>query len=61
MQSLNKQEILKIVELLDALIEYAAVEKILSTFIKAFKEKSILKEDGYYYLHGNFNLKYRAS
>ena len=56
MKSLSKQEILKIVELLDALIEYTAVEKILGTFIEAFKTKSILKDDGYYYLHGSMNL-----
>ena len=56
MQNLSKQEILKIIELLDTLIEYAAVEKILGTFIEAFKTKSILKDDGYYYLHGSMNL-----
>lgn len=43
-------------ELLKAIISLAAVDKILSTFIKAFKKYSILKEDGVYYLHGSFNL-----
>ena len=53
---MNKQEAIEIAKLLKALIELSAVDKILGTFIKAFKEKSILKDDGYYYLHGNFNL-----
>jgi len=43
-------------DLLKALIDLGEVSKILDTFIKAFKENSILKEDGVYYLHGNFNL-----
>ena len=53
---MTKQEAIETVKLLDALIEYAAVEKILGTFIEAFKTKSILKDDGYYYLHGSMNL-----
>lgn len=53
---MTKQEAIEITKLLKALIELSAVDKILGTFIKAFKEKSILKDDGYYYLHGNFNL-----
>ena len=53
---MSKDEAIKIAKLLKALIELSAVDKILGTFIKAFKEKSILKDDGYYYLHGNFNL-----
>jgi len=41
--------------LLQHLIDFSAADKILNTFITAF-EKSILKDDGAYYLHGNFNL-----
>lgn len=41
---------------LDALIGFFEVDKIIGTFIKAFKENSILKADGWHYLHGNFNL-----
>ena len=43
------------IRILDALIDYQSVNKILSTFIPAFK-KAILKPDGCYYLHGNFNI-----
>jgi DNA polymerase-1 len=43
-------------ELIDALRDYYDVSKILDTFIKAFKESSVQKEDGWHYLHGNFNL-----
>jgi len=53
---MTKQEAIEIAKLLKALIELSAVEKILSTFISAFKEKSIIKDNGYYYLHGSFNL-----
>ena len=53
---MNKQEAIEIAKLLKALIELSAVEKILSVFIKAFKTKSIKKDDGYYYLHGNWNI-----
>ena len=52
----QKNEAIDAIKLLDALIEYTAVEKILGTFIEAFKNKSILKSDGFYYLHGSFNL-----
>ena len=41
--------------LLQALIDYSAVEKILSSFIPAF-EKAQNGLDGRYYLFGNFNL-----
>ena len=44
----------KDIELLEALIGYMSVEKILATFIPAFK-KAVLR-DGYAYLHGNFNI-----
>ena len=53
---MTKQEAIEIAKLLKALIELSAVEKILSTFISAFKEKSILKDDGYYSLHSSINL-----
>lgn len=42
-------------KLLDALIDYMSVNKILTTFIPALKG-AILKPDGNYYLHGNFNI-----
>ncbi|MGH1461269.1 MAG: DNA polymerase [Neptuniibacter sp.] len=42
-------------ELIDSLMEVADASKILGTFIKAF-EGAVLKEDGWHYLHGNFNL-----
>lgn len=41
--------------LLNALIEYKKVDKILTTFIPAF-ERALEKSDGMIYLHGNFNL-----
>ena len=53
---MNKDEAIEIAKLLNALIELSAVEKILSTFLSTFKEKSILKDDGYYYLHSSINL-----
>jgi len=40
----------------ESLIGLAEVSNILSTFINALKNKSVLKSDGIYYLHGNFNL-----
>ena len=43
-------------QLLYQLIKYLEVSKILSTFLPAFLNKSILKSDGVNYLHGNFNL-----
>ena len=42
--------------LLDGLIGLSEVVILLTTFINAFKHKSILKSDGWYYLHGSFNL-----
>ena len=41
--------------LLNALVDYAGVAKILSAFIPAF-EKALPKKDGRVYLHGSFNL-----
>lgn len=43
-----------VIELLDALLEYAGATKVLSTFIPAFEKA--LHKDGWYYLHGNFNI-----
>ena len=53
---MTRTEALEQAKILKTLIEIAKVSKILSTFIKAFKENSFLKEDGIYYLHGSFNL-----
>lgn len=44
-----------ILDLLNSLIGYAGVEKILSAFIPSF-EKALLKGDGHHYLHGGFNI-----
>lgn len=44
-----------VIALLQALIGQAKVDKILTTFIPAF-EKGIVKDNGYIYLHGSFNL-----
>lgn len=41
-------------KLLEALIGYMSVEKILATFIPAFKRA--IYRDGHFYLHGNFNI-----
>ena len=43
-------------KILEALIGFFEVDKILGTFIKAFEENSVQKGDGWWYLHGNFNL-----
>lgn len=45
----------EIIDLLDALLEYKAVNKILNTFIPAFEE-SAQGKDGWHYLYGNFNI-----
>lgn len=42
-------------EILEALIGYAGVDKILTSFIPSF-EKALVKVDGRMYLHGSFNL-----
>lgn len=42
-------------KLLETLNEFFAADKILNTFITAF-EQAVLKADGWYYLHGNFNI-----
>ena len=43
-------------DLLNTLIEFTKVDKIITTFIKAFLNNTVLAEDGTYYLYGNFNL-----
>jgi len=43
-------------KILNAIMDITSAEKIVNTFIKAFKERSILHSDGLYYLHGNFKL-----
>jgi len=43
-------------DIFEALIGLADVGIIITTFISAFLTKSILKEDGHWYLHGNFNI-----
>lgn len=45
----------KVVDLLNAIIDFKAVNKILNTFIPAF-EKAELGKDDWHYLFGNFNL-----
>jgi DNA polymerase-1 len=44
-----------VLDLLDALIDYKSVDKILTSFIPAF-ERSVLGPDGWHYMFGNFNL-----
>lgn len=53
---MDRQEAIATAKLLKDLISVSEVSKILGTFIKAFEKNSIKKEDGIYYLHGNFNL-----
>ena len=45
----------EIQELLNALVKYSGINKILTAFIPSF-EKALLKEDGAHYLHGGFNI-----
>ena len=42
--------------ILEALIDLAEVNILLNNFISTFLNKSIKKPDGWYYLHGSFNL-----
>jgi DNA polymerase-1 len=53
---MTREQAVEVAKILQTLIEIAKVDIILNTFISAFIEKSVLKEDGVYYLHGNFNL-----
>jgi DNA polymerase-1 len=52
---INHTDLPEYKELLASLIAYGKVSKILSTFIPAF-EQSIVKGDGWSWLHGSFNL-----
>jgi DNA polymerase-1 len=52
---MTREQAVQAAIVLKALIKYSEVAKILGTFISALKEKSVIKEDGNYYLHGNFN------
>jgi DNA polymerase-1 len=52
----TKVEAIEQIKVLDALIAIAEVDIILNTFIATFISRAILKDDGVYYLHGNFNL-----
>ena len=45
----------EIQELLNALVKYSGINKILTAFIPSF-EKALLKGDGAHYLHGGFNI-----
>jgi DNA polymerase-1 len=56
MQRSEKETAIEQIKVLDALISIAEVDIILNTFINTFIEKAILKDDGIYYIHGNFNL-----
>lgn len=51
----NHTKATDILELLDALLDYSAVDKILTAFIPAF-ENAYVASDGTGYLFGNFNL-----
>lgn len=53
---MTKTEAEEIIKILETLIGIAEVSIILNTFVSAFEHKSILKDDGTYYLHGSFNL-----
>jgi DNA polymerase-1 len=55
LKALKKRATPKVAALLEHIIEWAEVSKILNTFIPAFKNNSIEK-DGWHYLHGGFNM-----
>jgi len=46
----------KKLDIINALIHLSETNIILNTFIEAFKYKTIFKDDGLWYLHGNFNI-----
>lgn len=52
---INHTEDKMLIDLINSIISYLDAANILTTFITAF-EKSVQKEDGHWYLHGNFNL-----
>lgn len=51
-----REEAVKQAKLLKALIALAEVSIIYNTFVTAFKERTLKKNDNVVYLHGNFNL-----
>jgi len=53
---MDKAGAIEAVKFLQALVELSEVDILLATFIPAFREYSVLKDDGVYYLHGGFNL-----
>lgn len=53
---LNHARSEEVKEVLQALIDFAAVDKILTAFIPAFKDAVYSKKDNWHYLIGNFNL-----
>ena len=56
MSDITRQEAIEQARVLKALIAVAEVSIILNTFVNAFLTRTVLKGDGLYYLHGNFNL-----
>jgi len=56
MTEVTRQEAIAQAKVLKALMAVAEVSIILNTFVKAFLTRTVLKGDGRYYLHGNFNL-----
>ena len=56
MEKISREEAIKRAKLLKALMSIGEVSIILNTFFSAFLNKTVLKPDGIYYLHGNFNL-----
>jgi DNA polymerase-1 len=55
LKALRSQTSGAIADLLEHIIEWSEVTKILNTFIPAFK-KNCIEKDGWHYLHGGFNL-----
>lgn len=53
---MNEKQALQLISLLESIVEITKAQKIVNTFIKAFKTKGILHSDGLYYLHGNFRI-----
>jgi len=56
MTKITRQEAIDQAKILKSLIALSEVNIILSTFVKPFLNKTVLKGDGLHYLHGNFNL-----
>lgn len=54
-ETLEKLKTLYTYDVIDDLLEYNAIDKIISTFIPAL-QNSKYKEDGWSYLHGSFNI-----